>query len=107
MGRAMQDIRDRVSAVQASLPRDARAPGRPVQPMSLTDRRLRWPMVVGLCAMYCVMSAQVNTAFFVMDRFGVPAAQATGLTGAMLTAVGLAVVPREKRVTSCCAAPLR
>uniref|UniRef100_UPI002DD6B616 efflux RND transporter permease subunit n=1 Tax=Pseudorhodoferax sp. TaxID=1993553 RepID=UPI002DD6B616 len=26
MGRAMQDIRDRVSAVQASLPRDARAP---------------------------------------------------------------------------------
>ncbi|MBP6813671.1 MAG: MFS transporter [Burkholderiaceae bacterium] len=72
-----------------------RAPGRPVAPMSLTDRRLRWPMAVGLCAMYCVMSAQVNTAFFVMDRFVVPAAQATGLTGAMLTAVGLAMIAAQ------------
>ncbi len=73
----------------------ARAPGVPVPPMPLADRRLRWPMAVGLCAMYCVMSAQVNTAFFVMDRFGVPAAQATGLTGAMLTAVGLAMIAAQ------------
>lgn len=67
----------------------------PPSPMSLADRRLRWPMMVGLCAMYCVMSAQVTTAFFVMDRFGVPAAQATGLTGAMLTAVGLAMIAAQ------------
>jgi MFS transporter, DHA1 family, tetracycline resistance protein len=26
-------------------------------PMSLTDRRLRWPMAVALCAMFCVISA--------------------------------------------------
>ena len=79
--------------VPAAVP--ARLPGAPMPPMPLTDRRLRWPMAVGLCAMYCVMSAQVNTAFFVMDRFAVPAAQATGLTGAMLTAVGLAMIAAQ------------
>ena len=71
------------------------APSTPAPPMSLADRRLRWPMMVGLCAMYCVMSAQVNTAFFVMDRFAVPAAQATGVTGATLTAVGLAMIAAQ------------
>jgi MFS family permease len=73
----------------------ARAKGAPAAPMPLTDRRLRWPMAVGLCAMYCVMSAQVNTAFFVMDRFAVPPAGATALTGAMLTAVGLAMIAAQ------------
>lgn len=57
-----------------------------------TDHRIRWPMFVAFGAMFCVMSAQVNTAFFIMDRFNVTADQSTGYTGLALTCVGVAIV---------------
>ncbi len=64
-------------------------------PMSLTDRRLRWPMAVALCAMFCVISAQVNTAFFIIDQFAYQPAAAVSATGLVLTSVGLALITAQ------------
>jgi MFS transporter, DHA1 family, tetracycline resistance protein len=66
--------------------------GEPKPVLGWTDRRVRWPMFVAFGAMFCVMSAQVNTAFYIMDRFGVSADQSTGYTGLALTCVGVAIV---------------
>lgn len=63
--------------------------------LPLSDSRLHWAMVVAFGAMFCVMSAQVNTAFFLMDRLHIPIGQATAKTGLALTFVGLAILSTQ------------
>jgi MFS transporter, DHA1 family, tetracycline resistance protein len=81
-----------ISAKVPVVARPVAEPGAPETKMSLRDKRLRWPSVVAFAAMFCVMSAQVNTAFFLMDQVRVPALQATQMTGFVLTAVGFALI---------------
>jgi MFS family permease len=86
-------------ALSSRLPIPARTAGESNEAMmGWLDRRLRWPSIVAFCAMFCVMSAQVNTAFYLMDALQVPASQATGQTGIVLTAVGVALIAAQMLV---------
>jgi MFS transporter, DHA1 family, tetracycline resistance protein len=78
------DLKDSISV--------AKTDGETKTTLGWTDPRIRWPMFVAFGAMFCVMSAQVNTAFFIMDRLHVTADQSTGYTGLALTCVGVAIV---------------
>jgi MFS family permease len=85
--------------LSSRLPIPARTAGESNEAMmGWLDRRLRWPSIVAFCAMFCVMSAQVNTAFYLMDALQVPASQATGQTGIVLTAVGVALIAAQMLV---------
>ena len=78
-----------------TLERNSRAVAGTSPPLSWRDPRLRWPMFVAFCAMYSVMSAQVNTAFYIIDRYRYEAAAAVSATGLVLTAVGLALISAQ------------
>lgn len=73
--------------------------------LALFDARLLGPAAVAFGAMFCVMSAQVNTAFFVMDRLQVPGDQATRMTGLVLVSVGVALVAAQMMVRANAARP--
>jgi MFS transporter, DHA1 family, tetracycline resistance protein len=60
--------------------------------LSLRDPRIRWPMIVAFFTMFSVMSAQINTAFYLIDRLHISAEASTGYTGIALTSVGVAII---------------
>jgi MFS transporter, DHA1 family, tetracycline resistance protein len=59
------------------------------------DSRLRWPMLVAFCSLFCVIGVQINTSFYVMDRFGISVGAATQATGIALSAVGIALISAQ------------
>ncbi len=61
-------------------------------PLSVFDARVRLATISALVALFCVMSAQINTGFLVQDTFKVDTRRAATLAGAMLSAVGVALV---------------
>jgi MFS transporter, DHA1 family, tetracycline resistance protein len=71
------------------------AHGSDAPPIRLADKRLRWPMIVAFCSLFCVIGVQINTSFFVMDRFGISLGQATQATGIALSAVGIALISAQ------------
>jgi MFS transporter, DHA1 family, tetracycline resistance protein len=60
--------------------------------VGITDPRLRFPLLLALAAMLCVVSAQVTTGFFAQDRFNLTTERAAALAGLGLTCVGIALV---------------
>jgi MFS transporter, DHA1 family, tetracycline resistance protein len=68
------------------------AQGSNAPPLRLDDKRLRWPMIVAFCSLFCVIGVQINTSFFIMDRFGIKVGAATQATGIALSAVGIALI---------------
>ncbi len=63
--------------------------------VQLSDPRLRWPMLVAFCSLFCVIGVQINTSFYVMDQFGIPVSAATQATGIALSAVGIALISAQ------------
>ncbi len=61
-------------------------------PLSVFDPRVRLGTISALIALFAVMSAQVNTGFLVQDTFKLGTRQAASVAGAMLSAVGVALV---------------
>ena len=61
-------------------------------PLSVFDPRVRLATISALIALFAVMSAQINTGFLVQDIFKVDTRHAATLAGAMLSAVGVALV---------------
>ncbi len=89
--RGVEEKHEEKHSVQAAVDNTAQSESGATLPLGWTDARIRWPMFVAFGAMFSVMSAQVNTAFFIMDRLQVSADQSTGLTGFALTCVGVAI----------------
>ncbi len=67
----------------------------PLAKLAISDPRIRWPMIVAFSALFSVMSAQVNTAFYLIDRLAIPVSQATAYTGLALTCVGAALMSSQ------------
>ena len=61
-------------------------------PMRVFDKRVRLATTSALISLFCVMSAQINTGFLVQDTFKIDTRHAATLAGAMLSAVGVALV---------------
>ncbi len=61
-------------------------------PLSLFDPRVRLATASALISLFAVMSAQINTGFLVQDTFKLDTRQAASVAGAMLSAVGVALV---------------
>ena len=61
-------------------------------PLRVFDKRVRLATTSALISLFCVMSAQINTGFLVQDTFKIDTRHAATLAGAMLSAVGVALV---------------
>lgn len=77
-----------IRRVPGARPAAAEAPSQ----ANLFDARMRFALLSGFCAMFCVMSVQIVTGFFIQDRFGLNTRSAAAMAGAALTAVGLALI---------------
>lgn len=66
--------------------------GASTTPLSMFDPRVRLATASALIALFAVMSAQINTGFLVQDTFKLDTRQAASVAGAMLSAVGVALV---------------
>lgn len=64
-------------------------------PLSIRDSRTRWPIGVAFATMFMVMSLQVITAFFIIDRHAYQPGPAVSATGALLVAIGLGTVAAQ------------
>ena len=61
-------------------------------PLSVFDPRVRLAATSALIGLFAVMSAQINTGFLVQDTFKIDTRHAATLAGAMLSAVGVALM---------------
>lgn len=77
-----------IRRVPGARPAAAEAPSQ----ANLFDARMRFALLSGFFAMFCVMSVQIVTGFFIQDRFGLNTRSAAAMAGAALTAVGLALI---------------
>lgn len=60
--------------------------------LKIMDKRLRLPMSAAFFTMYSVVTSQVCTGFFVLDRLGLDAVSASKVTGYTLSAIGIVFV---------------
>ncbi len=63
-----------------------------MQPLRLTDRRLRRAMSVAFVAMFSVAIAQITVGFYALDRLHLVPGDAANAAGIALAAVGVALV---------------
>jgi len=71
--------------------REHHAPPR-LQPLKLTDKRLRRAMSVAFVAMFSVAVAQIIVGFYALDRLRLAPGEAANAAGIALAAVGVALV---------------
>jgi len=89
------------------LPVQAAQPRPPRKALSLTDSRLRLPLVTAFSAMFSVAIAQVTIGFYALDKLGLPPAEAARTAGTSLMLVGIALVLSQFLATRLRLAPER
>ncbi|AXK52425.1 MFS transporter [Pseudomonas protegens] len=93
--------------LKARLPRQELHLKQPPKSVSLTDPRLRRPLLVAFVSMLCVAMAQITVGFFALDRLGMGPAEAAQTAGVALTLVGLALIASQLLVRKLEWPPLR
>ncbi|MGM0701586.1 MAG: MFS transporter [Pseudomonadota bacterium] len=61
-------------------------------PPSLTDRRLRRPVILAFVGMFAVATAQMVVGFYAIDRLGLAPQEGARVAGIALTCVGIALM---------------
>ncbi|MGR4042732.1 MFS transporter [Pseudomonas sp. 910_21] len=93
--------------LKARLPRQELHLKQPPKSVSLTDPRLRRPLLVAFISMLCVAMAQITVGFFALDRLGMGPADAAQTAGVALTLVGVALIAAQLLVRKLEWPPLR